>query len=89
MSDAEVQIWAAYLAKEPAPEEKIEVQLANLAATYVNSKSKGSKRKTMDFMFFRNAWKFVHKSSGDEAVDHDIKTLMGAFASRLVIANPA
>lgn len=50
---------AAYLAREPAPEERIEFGLAQLAAIYVNAnRGKSSPaRKVVDFMPFHNPWK--------------------------------
>lgn len=48
-----------YLAREPAPEERIEIAIAQLTAIYVNSKIKAGStaKKVIDFLLFRDAFK--------------------------------
>lgn len=86
MPEWEVRLWATYFSREPGPDERLEYGIANLLSHYVNAhKARGKKSsKISDFLLFQNAWKYEPKS-GDDDVDHDIKLLMSAFASRLVI----
>lgn len=86
-----MELWAAYLSKEPAPEERVSAQVAQLSAQYSNAhRGRGKKASSVsDHILFSDAWRYVPKSSGNKDVDEDIKTLLHAFAPRLVIANPA
>lgn len=60
-----VALIAEYLAHEPAPEERNEYALAQLAAIHVNgNRRKGSSPHPLsDFLLFRNAWKKQEEES--------------------------
>lgn len=65
-----VQIAAAYLAKEPAPEERIEAALAQIAALYVNAhRRKGAApHRIVDFLLFDDAWKPEQPAEQEESI---------------------
>lgn len=87
MPPRELSLWAAVLSREPPAEERLEILLATFAAMVYNQRAgrgKG-KKKTADFLFFKDAFKYRPKSSGNPDVDSDIKTLMEAFAPMLHI----
>lgn len=54
-----VALIAEYMAREPAPDERIEIAVAQLCATYVNAhRKKGAPaHPVVDFLPFRDAWK--------------------------------
>lgn len=47
-----------YLARDPAPTERVEVMLAQLTAYFVkaNQGKGGGEKKVSDFLLYRNAW---------------------------------
>lgn len=61
---------AQYLAKEPAPDERIEAAVAQLATIYVNAhRKKGTAPHSVsDLMLFRDAWK-VEEAEPDESIE--------------------
>jgi len=54
----ELDLLEHYLAREPAPEERIEVSLANLMLMYatVNGKQGAAQKKVTDFLPYLKAW---------------------------------
>lgn len=60
-----------YLAREPAPDERIEYAVAQLAAMYANAhRGKGKPPyKITDFMLFRNAWKTEQEATLSEIIE--------------------
>lgn len=54
----EVQVLQHYLAKQPAPEERLEVVLANLSAMFFNAhRGPGKQPLSADqFLFYRDPW---------------------------------
>jgi hypothetical protein len=72
---------AAYLAREPAPEERIEYGLAQLTSSFVNAnRARNSPaRKVVDFLPFHNAWKgpvLTETGSRYSALDLEIMAAM-------------
>ena len=55
---SEVDIWAAFFAKEPPPEDQQLFAFARLTAFYVNvhKNPNAPEHPVMDFLPFRNAW---------------------------------
>lgn len=80
----ELVFWSRYLSKEPPPEDRLEILLANLSAMFANKGQRSARKKLQDFLFFKDAFQYV-PNSGNPDVDSDIKQFMAAFGSRLVI----
>lgn len=74
---SEVRLIAAYLAREPAPDERIEIAVAHLSAIYTNAHlQKGSEQKPIaDFLLFRKAWTSPHATQDGRYSDSDQKML--------------
>lgn len=58
------------MAREPAPDERIEYAVAQLAAMYANAhRGKGkAPHKLSDFMLFRDAWKTEQEATLSEII---------------------
>jgi len=80
----ELVFWARYFAKEPPPEERIEILLAQQMAILNNVNSK-RRRSAKDYLPHLGVWEFYEPKHADPDVVHDIKLMMAAFASRLVV----
>jgi hypothetical protein len=54
----ELDLLEHYLAREPAPEERLEVSLANFMLMYatVNGKQGAAQKKVIDFLPYLKAW---------------------------------
>ncbi len=66
-----VAVIAEYLAHEPAPDERVEYAVSQIAAIYVNAHRKkgASPHPLSDFLLFRDAWKRGDdKSNGDSSI---------------------
>lgn len=85
----ELQLWAAKLAREPAPLERQEYALAYLTSLFINANSRrGAARVTIEqCLLWTKAWDH-QANSGDPDVDHDIELLKKAFGKRLVVRQP-
>lgn len=56
----ELDLLEHYLAREPAPLEKLEIAIAHLTAHFVNASFKvNTQKKTADMLLFRKAWSAV------------------------------
>lgn len=55
---SDVDMWAAFFAKEPPPEDQSQYALAQLASLYVNAHRKPNSpaHALTEFLLFRDAW---------------------------------
>lgn len=67
-----------YLAREPAPVERLEVAIARLTAIFVNSKQQNGTppKKVTDYMCYLQAWPEVVDSRYNETDREVLKELM-------------
>jgi hypothetical protein len=75
----DIELLAAYLGKEPAPEERLEFAIASLHADYFNAhRGDQPAAKLTDYLIFRNAWQAAaEQSERYSAVDKSfLRTLM-------------
>lgn len=72
-----VQLIAAYLAREPAPDERIEFAVTQLAAIYTNAHLPKDKpqKPISDFLLFRKAWAREADASSGRYSESDQKML--------------
>lgn len=77
----DIRVIAEYLAKEPAPDERIEYAVAQLSSIYVNGHRKqGAEAIPLgEFLMFRKAWESADLQAEDRYSDVDrsfLKALM-------------
>ena len=85
---SQLRLWAAYLARERAPWERVEIAVAQLCALFANvNRKKGSKAlTTSDFLLFKDAWDY-RPETGDANLDDDISRIIQVFGKDKLIIN--
>lgn len=79
-----VRLIATYLSREPAPDERIELALAQIATMYANSHRPKDRppAKIVDFLAPRDVWKQAAAEPSSDRYSESDRLMLSALMSR-------